>query len=109
MSNSQFNLELHNGTAYPDDPFRREAALHIEELCKGHDDITDAAVALEELSGDETPHVYQARVILYVRPNDVIAVIKEPDPMMALKAALDAVERQVREQREKLSETWSQP
>ena len=109
MPELPFIVELNNETRYPDAPFRREAVHRMQGLSQTHHDMTGAAVALEELTGDETPHVYQARVVLYMRPKDVIAVHKEPEPMMALKSALDAVERQVREQREKLRETWAQP
>ena len=109
MADLPFNIELNNVTPYPDEPFRQEVIQYIQELSKGHDDITGAAVALEELTGDETPHVYQSRVILYVHPNDVVAVSKEPEPMAALKSALDAMERQVREERNKLRETREQP
>lgn len=64
---------------------------------------------MEELTGSETPHSYQARVVVYMRPNDIAAVEKAPNPTTALQQALTTVERQVREYRQKLSERWKQP
>jgi hypothetical protein len=47
--------------------------------------------------------------VVYVRPDNVAAVEKGGKAEEALKGALDAVERQVREYRNKLSEPWKQP
>jgi hypothetical protein len=44
-----------------------------------------------------------------MRPEDVVAVEKGKAAEVALKGALDAVERQVRQRRDKLRQPWKQP
>ena len=86
-----------------------EAARRLRALREGHTDMTSAEVAIEELAIDTTAHLYEARVAVYMRPDSVVAVEKQQTEMGALKGALSAVERQVREYREKLAESWKQP
>jgi ribosome-associated translation inhibitor RaiA len=62
---------------------------------------------LEELTGETTPHCYEATVVVFKRPDNVAATERAETPEGALKGALSAVERQVRELREKLRETWT--
>ena len=72
-------------------------------------DIVGAEVAVEELTGDTTPHVYEVRAVVYMRPENIAAVEKQETASGALKGALSALERQVRQIREKLAEPWNQP
>ncbi len=109
MSQTDFSFEFLSEIEQPDERLRIEAEQRLRELTEGHKDIIGASVALEELTGSETPHRYQARVVVYMRPNDIAAVEKAPEPRTALQQALTAVEGQVRKYREKLSERWKQP
>jgi ribosome-associated translation inhibitor RaiA len=78
----------------------------LKELAEGHTDITGAAATLEQpAKGRETPYIFEASIVVYVRPNDVSATEKANDPQQALKSALDATERQIREQRNRLKES----
>lgn len=73
------------------------------QLAKGHSDITGAAATLEQpAAGQKTPHIFEATVVVYTRPNNITATEKQDQPELALKGALDAVERQIRQQRNKL-------
>lgn len=81
----------------------------LRKLQKGHSDLIGAAVSLEQPAKAETAFIYRARVVAYVRPENVAAVAKEADPMIALKQALSGVERQVRERRDKLRQRTRQP
>lgn len=78
----------------------------ILKLAEGHTDITGAAVSVSQPAETEVPFIVQARVIVYRRPKDVVSTKKDETVHGALKGAMDAVERQVREHRRKLSETW---
>jgi len=98
-----FDFEFYNETDLPDAEYNDKAYNQITEVAEGHNDITGASVSLEELSSEETPHAYQARVVLYVRPTNMVATEKMPSALDALQNALDAVLKQVREKREKLS------
>jgi ribosome-associated translation inhibitor RaiA len=109
MSQTDFSFEFQTEIEQPDENLRIEAERRLRELTEGHTDIIGASVAIEELTGAETPHRYQTRIVLYIRPSDIAAVEKAPDAITSLEQALDVVERQVREHREKLSERWKQP
>jgi len=86
-----------------------EAEKRLREMASGHDDMIGASVAMEELTGEETSRLYQARVVAYIRPENIAAVEKNTTPEGTLRGALDALERQVREKRERLRERWQQP
>lgn len=97
-----FDFEFYNETDLPDPEFYELAYDAITEVAEGHDDIVGASVSMEELSAGETPHAYQARVVLYVRPEHISATKVAPSALDALQDALDAAIRQVQEKREKL-------
>lgn len=88
---------------------RAEAEGRLRELATGHDDMVGASVAIEKPAQRETAYIYEGRVVAYVRPKDVIAVEKADGALAPLQDALDAVERQIREQRERLRKPWEQP
>lgn len=104
-----FTFEFHNEveTVGTEQEFElyREAQLRLRQLAEPHHDLTGAAVSLEGLAhGQETPYLYQCRVVVYARPENLAAVSKETEPKTALNEALSAIERQVREKRERLRE-----
>jgi ribosome-associated translation inhibitor RaiA len=86
-----------------------EADRRLRDLAAGHTDLIGAAVTLRQAAHGETPHLFKATVVAYVRPENIAATEKADNEMAALKGALTAVERQVREDRRKRKETWKQP
>jgi ribosome-associated translation inhibitor RaiA len=92
-----------------EDDMRAEAGSRLRELAMGQSDMVGASVAIEKPTHGETDYLYQARVVAYIRPENIVAVEKEDGPMSALQAALDAVERQVRARRERFQKPWEQP
>lgn len=81
----------------------------LQDLAKGHQDIVGAAATIEQPSGgNETPYIFTASIVVYARPNYVNATEKHEDPTQALKGALDAVERQIRQTRKRLREEQRQ-
>jgi len=112
MTMMDFTLEFRNEVGLPANvkaEMRSEAEKRLYALLEGHTDIVGAEVAIEELTGDTTPHMYEARVVVYMRPESVVAVEKQETAIGALKGSLSAVERQVRQYREKLGEPWKRP
>lgn len=105
---AEFEFEYLSEVEQPDDQLQIEAEDRLRALAEGHSDMVGASVALEELSGETTPHAYQARVVAYVRPDNVVAVEKQDTAVAAVRRALDAIERQVRERRERRREPWKQ-
>ena len=97
-----FDFAFYNETNSPDTEFYEIAYDQITDIAEGHNDIVGASVSLEELSGEETSHAYQARVVLYVRPNNISATEVKSSALDALQKALDAALKQVRDKREKL-------
>lgn len=109
MGESDFAYEFYSKIPDPNDELKDLAEHRLRALAKGHTDMVGASVAITELTHEETPNLYQARIVVYVRSTDIVATEKDPNPHAALKSAISAVERQVREQREKLGTKWKQP
>ncbi|NIV30155.1 MAG: 30S ribosomal protein S30 [Anaerolineae bacterium] len=107
MTNIEFGFEFYSEIPDPDGVLRAEAERRLLALTEGHDDLIGASLTLEELTGETTPHCYEATVVVFKRPDNVAATERAETPEGALKGALSAVERQVRELREKLRETWT--
>jgi hypothetical protein len=113
MQESDFTFEFHTEIPNIGDQFenrlRAQAERQLLALAEGHTDLTGASIALEKPAVAESAYLYEARVVVYARPDHVAAVEKDETIEGALSGALDAVERQVRERREKLAERWKQP
>jgi ribosome-associated translation inhibitor RaiA len=87
--------------------FNLEAEQRLRDLAAGHSDLIGASVSLEKIVEVESPYLYQVRIALYKRPDDIAVVEKESEPMIALNNALKALEEKVRTSREKLSQLES--
>jgi ribosome-associated translation inhibitor RaiA len=86
-----------------------QADTRLRELASGHSDMRGAAVNIREAASGETTPIWEATVVAYVRPEDIAATEKAPNPGIALSNALDALERQIRDKRAKLKRRWEQP
>lgn len=98
----EFNNEVQELSNAQEEQLRQDAKTRLQQLNTDHEDIVGAAVSLELLADRETNYLFQARVVVYMRPDNTAAIAKRPDPVGAIGAALDAVERQVRKQRNQL-------
>jgi ribosome-associated translation inhibitor RaiA len=78
----------------------------LRTLKGDHRDMVGAAVNIREPAHGETAYLYEATVVIYIRPENIAATEKADNPTTALKGALTAVERQVREGRKKRKEKW---
>ena len=109
MSKSDFHFEFHSEVPSLASELIAEAESRLRELAIGHTDLVGAAVAVEELSQDTTPHSYRARIVVYIRPENIAAEEVSDSLEGALKGTLEAIERQVRRRREKLEKRWERP
>ncbi len=50
----------------------------------------------------ETQYLYQVRIVVYKRPEDLVVIEKDAEPMIALNNALEVMKEKVRASREKL-------
>lgn len=110
MDELDFTIEFKSDLE--DDQFEAElmaeADSRLRELARGHSDVTGAAVTVRQHAAQETP-IYETTVVAYVRPENVAGKEKDESPRMGLRHALDAVERQVREKRDRLGQRWEEP
>jgi ribosome-associated translation inhibitor RaiA len=104
MGNADFYIDYNIEVSDVGDEFNRETEQRLRELVSSHSDITGAAVALEKVADTTTFDVYRVRIIIYKRPQDIVVTKQDPDPMVALRDALDTLEEQVRTSREKLAQ-----
>jgi ribosome-associated translation inhibitor RaiA len=102
-----FDYEFHSEVDQPLDELKAEVEARLRKLADGHTDMIGATVSIDEPAENRsTPFVYRARIVAYVRPEDVAATEQADTVEGALKGALQALERQVRERRAKLRERW---
>lgn len=106
MDNPDFDFEFYSEVPDPDDLLRGQALTRLEALAAGRRDMIGASVALEDLSNENTPNRFKARVVAYTKPKHVAATEKAPSSEQALKGALEAIERQVHAEREKMRKPW---
>jgi ribosome-associated translation inhibitor RaiA len=104
MGSSDFYVDYNIEVSDVGADFKRETEQRLRELAASHSDMIGSAVALEKIADTETYDVYRVRIIVYKRPQDIVVTKQDPDPMVALRDALDALEEQVRASREKLGQ-----
>lgn len=86
-----------------------QADNRLRSLAEGHTDLIGAAVSLKQPANKEGPPIFEATVVTYIRPTNIAATEKADNPSIALKGALDGVERQIRKKRERLKKHWERP
>lgn len=109
MDNPDFDFEFYSEVPNVPEELKLEVLDRLESLASGKKDMIGASVAIERIAHGETPHFYQARIVAYIKPNNIAAVEKAENLEMALKGALVAIERKIRKKREKSSEPWKRP
>lgn len=110
MNELDFTLELnseHLSKQVEYDLFS-ESETRLKQVAEGHNDLTGAAINIRRPAASETT-LHEVTVVVYGRPHHIAATQKSDNPHLALKAALDAAERQIRERRKKLKNRWKQP
>ena len=78
------------------------AEKELRKLAKGHTDIIGANIRIAAPAEKPNIPVYDVTVALSFSPTNLAARESGSDPHTALNAALHAIERQVRSEREKL-------
>jgi ribosome-associated translation inhibitor RaiA len=70
--------------------------------------MVGASVNVRQIAKGEDAR-FELKVITYSRPDRVVASEKSNNIRTAMKGALNALERQIREKRDKLKEHWKRP
>lgn len=104
MGSSDFYIDYNVDVPDVNDKFKRETEQQLGKLAASHSDMVGAAVALEKVADTQTYDVYRVRILIYKRPQDIVVTKQDADPMIALRDALDSLEKQIRGSREKLAE-----
>jgi len=107
-SNSQpahtprFDIEYYTESANLTEREKKIIESRVHKLARGHRDISGASVALECVSGANKRAEYKARLVVYCKPANVAASRTHASVYSAVTDALDAVERQIRDQRDRM-------
>ena len=104
MGNSDFYIDYNIEVSDVGDEFKRETEQQLRELASSHSDMIGAAVALEKTVDTQTYDLYRVRIVVYKRLQDIVVTKQDADPIVTLRDALQALEEQVRESREKLAQ-----
>lgn len=83
-----------------------EADKQLRQLAGEQNDLRGAAINIRAATQAETNPLYEITVVVYARPTDIAVTEKDRDPIAGLKNALSAIERQVRQKRDKLGKSW---
>jgi ribosome-associated translation inhibitor RaiA len=109
MNELDFTIEFNSDIEAEDTELFLEADRRLRELAKDHDDLTGAAINVRQPAHGITPPLFEVTVVVYARPENIVATQKSPDLMATMKGALDAIERQTRQKRTRLREHWKRP
>jgi len=94
-------IEYHDETGKVTLALRQKIERRLERLAKGHRDIASISVAAHVISGANRHQEYEARVVVYRKPSNIASIRKAAVVSKAILEALEAVIRQVRDQRER--------
>jgi ribosome-associated translation inhibitor RaiA len=109
MAEERIPIDLHIDLERFPAALETDVVESLGKLSEGHSDMIGAMVSAKELASDETPHRFQTKVVVYLRPDNVVAEERADNLRASVKGALTAVERQVRDKRERLGEPWKRP
>lgn len=93
------HIEFHLDNLKISEQLAQKIRSKIDHLARGHHDISSAYVSLKQLSGKKTVHRYEAKIVLYHRPTNLVAAHKSALIPDAVAGAVHAIERQLREHR----------
>lgn len=109
MGNIDFHFEFYSEVENLPEELKNEAGQRLSALTEDRNDMVGASVAIEDIAGDVDAYLYQARIVVYIKPENITVIEKEDTPEAALKEALATIEKRVREAREKRRRPWQQP
>lgn len=108
MTSSDFPIEIHSESAEFTQDLEEKTVERLRAIKGEHSDIVGASINIKEIAKGEDPRV-EFKAVAYARPDRIVASEKSHNIRTAMKGALDALERQVREKRKKLKEHWKRP
>jgi ribosome-associated translation inhibitor RaiA len=101
----EFNTEVPEVT----DEIETKVEDRLFALQEGSSDLIGASCSIEHIGGDAQTYMYQVRILIYMRPEDVVVIEKGTSLLTTVQEALSSVERKVREKRKRLKEQQQKP
>ena len=105
MNETSFAIEFNNeidGIKESENEYYAQAADRIKQLAEGHDDILGGAINLKlPTKGHHKTYLYEVKIVVHMGATHIAATEEGKEIQSTLDRALDAVERQVLEHREK--------
>ena len=98
------NVELHLDHLQISKDTQDWIETKINQLEEGHHDISGAYLSIKQLSGKPTVNMYQAKMVLYHKPDTIAGSHKSASIPEAIQEAYEAAERQLRKSRSHLKE-----
>ena len=98
---TEIGIEYHAETEEFTETLRSKVERRLHRLAGGHRDISGASIAVSPISGANRHAEYRARIVVYHKLGNVAAVRVADTVSHPVLEAMDAVERQVREQRDR--------
>lgn len=95
-----FDFQFSNEAKEKEKALWQEAETRLSKMGLDRHDVTGASVNIEKETKAETPQ-YLISIVLFFKPKNIVAKKKDENVMLALKQALNAVERQLKKEREK--------
>ena len=106
MDKTNFPIEFNNeidDVKKSENDYYTLAVDRLSKLAEGHNDISGGVVNLKQpAKGHQQPYFYEVTIVLYMGSEQVVATEKGELIQSTLDGALDAVERQVHENRKQL-------
>ncbi|MBN2499460.1 MAG: hypothetical protein JXB38_01760 [Anaerolineales bacterium] len=106
MSELDFHIDFFIEVPDLEESTQAETRQRLFGLTEAHRDLTGAAVSVEEIAGVEDPFLYQARIVAYMRPENIAVVEKRETPDMALEDAVSTLEQRIQAERARRRKTW---
>lgn len=97
----EFNNEL-DDVKKSENEYYTLAVDRLSDLAEGHTDISGAVVNFKQpAQGRETAPIHEVTIVVYMGTDHIVATERQEEFRATLSGALDAVERQVRERRQR--------
>lgn len=81
----------------------------LDQMENGYHDITKAHLSVKQLSGKPTVNKYEAKLLLYHKPENIVGSYKSELIPEAIQSAFAAAERQLRKSRTASKERRRRP
>jgi hypothetical protein len=109
MSELDFHVEFNIEVPNFETNLKIESEQRLRVLTENRNDFIGASISVEEIAGIDDSYLYQARIVTYLKPENIAVVVKRETAETALRDALTTIEDRIRADRDKRRNVWQQP